>query len=75
MKIGSLNCIAPNVMPVIALAVVLLCGQTDGAAKPTFVITIADDHGVYHSSVYGSSEFQTPNLQEMDDQAIRFDNA
>tara|TARA_R110002073_G_scaffold56905_30_gene144918 strand:+ start:3653 stop:5140 length:1488 start_codon:yes stop_codon:yes gene_type:complete len=45
------------------------------ATPPNFVITIADDHGVYHSSVYGSPEFQTPNLQKMAEQGIRFDNA
>ncbi|WP_186776299.1 sulfatase family protein [Rubripirellula reticaptiva] len=39
------------------------------------MITIADDHGVHHSSVYGSSEFQTPNLQQMAKEGIRFDNA
>ncbi|KLU06907.1 Choline-sulfatase [Rhodopirellula islandica] len=62
-------------MPSIALAIVLLCGSTAMAAKPNFVITIADDHGVHHSSVYGSSEFQTPNLQRMAEEGIRFDNA
>lgn len=45
------------------------------AKPPNFVITIADDHGVHHSSVYGSPEFQTPNLQAMADEGIRFDNA
>ncbi|TWT54809.1 Arylsulfatase [Rubripirellula amarantea] len=46
-----------------------------GAKPPNFVITIADDHGVYHSSVYGSPEFQTPNLQQLAADGIRFDNA
>ncbi|MGB7326006.1 MAG: sulfatase-like hydrolase/transferase [Rubripirellula sp.] len=45
------------------------------AKPPNFVITIADDHGVHHSSVYGSPEFQTPHLQSMADEGIRFDNA
>lgn len=43
--------------------------------SPNFVITIADDHGIYHSSVYGASEFQTPNLQLLAEEGIRFDNA
>ncbi|WP_417739464.1 sulfatase-like hydrolase/transferase [Rosistilla oblonga] len=64
-----------NPTPAIALAIVLVCGGTSLAAKPNFVITIADDHGVYHSSVYGSNEFQTPNLQQMANEGIRFDNA
>lgn len=45
------------------------------AAKPNFVITIADDHGVYHSSPYGAAEIQTPNLQKLAEDGIRFDNA
>ena len=45
------------------------------AQKPNFVITIADDHGVYHSSPYGATEIQTPNLQQLADEGIRFDNA
>lgn len=57
------------------LAIVLLGDSTCFAKKPNFVITIADDHGVYHSSVYGAHEFQTPNLQQMAKEGIRFDNA
>lgn len=45
------------------------------AQKPNFVITIADDHGVYHSSPYGATEIETPNLQRLADEGIRFDNA
>ncbi|QDV22559.1 sulfatase family protein [Aureliella helgolandensis] len=63
----------PRVVPGIALAIMLLCGTTSWAAKPNFVITIADDHGVYHSSVYGAGEIQTPNLQQMANERIRFD--
>ncbi len=59
----------------IVFAIVLMCGQTTIAQKPNFVITIADDHGVHHSSVYGASEIQTPNLQQMAKEGIRFDNA
>jgi len=53
----------------------LFCGQAAVAQKPNFVITIADDHGVHHSSVYGASEIQTPNLEQMAKDGIRFDNA
>lgn len=45
------------------------------AQPPNFVITIADDHGFYHSSVYGSPEFHTPNMQQLAADGIRFDNA
>lgn len=75
MKTLDQYCIRLTPVPAIALAIVLLCGRTSIAAKPNFVITIADDHGVYHSSVYGANEFQTPNLQQMAKEGIRFDNA
>ncbi|MGB7326179.1 MAG: sulfatase-like hydrolase/transferase, partial [Rubripirellula sp.] len=45
------------------------------AQRPNFVITIADDHGYHHSSVYGASEFQTPNMRRLAADGIRFDNA
>ncbi|TWU59254.1 Arylsulfatase [Rubripirellula tenax] len=45
------------------------------AKPPDFVITIADDHGFHHSSVYGSPEFQTPHMQQLAADGIRFDNA
>ncbi|EMI41361.1 sulfatase and gycosyl hydrolase family 43 domain protein [Rhodopirellula sp. SWK7] len=59
----------------IAVALLLAWGNSVFAAKPDFVITIADDHGVYHSSVYGSPEFETPNMQQLAADGMRFDNA
>lgn len=54
----------------------LICLTATGTAqKPNVIITIADDHGVYHSSPYGASEIKTPNLQQLADEGIRFDNA
>jgi len=52
-----------------------LSALTGIAQKPNFVITIADDHGVYHSSPYGAKEIRTPNLQRLANEGIRFDNA
>ncbi|MDN3663982.1 sulfatase [Algibacter miyuki] len=43
--------------------------------KPNLVIIIADDHGVYHSSPYGSTGIKTPHIQKLSDEGIRFDNA
>ena len=62
-------------MIVVVIAFMLICGEASIAQKPNFVITIADDHGVHHSSVYGANEIQTPNLQQMAKDGIRFDNA
>ena len=45
------------------------------ATKPNFVIVIADDHGVYHSTPFGSTIIQTPNMQKLADEGMRFNNA
>lgn len=46
-----------------------------GGDKPNFVIVIADDHGFHHSSVYGSPEFETPNMQSLASEGIHLTNA
>ena len=61
-------------IPSLLLALSISIGL-HAASKPNFVITIADDHGVYHSSPYGADEIQTPNLQKLAEDGIRFDNA
>ncbi len=60
---------------VAAILMLIVSGNLLAEEKPDFVITIADDHGVYHSSPYGAAEFQTPNLQALAEDGIRFDNA
>lgn len=45
------------------------------AEKPNFLIFIGDDHGIEHSSAYGSPEFKTPHMQQFADQGIKFMNA
>lgn len=59
----------------LAIFITLIWASACQAESPNFVITIADDHGVYHSSVYGSPEFQTPHLQQLAKDGMRFDNA
>ncbi|TWU37432.1 sulfatase family protein [Novipirellula artificiosorum] len=49
--------------------------HANGSDKPNFVIIIGDDHGIAHSSPYGLSEYQTPNLQAMAGEGIRLTNA
>ncbi|WP_139959690.1 sulfatase family protein [Flavicella sediminum] len=49
--------------------------STAQVKKPNFVIVIADDHGVFHSTPYGSTIIETPNMQKLADEGIRFDNA
>lgn len=58
-----------------ALILIAIALSAIAAPQPNFVILIGDDHGVYHSSVYGSPEFQTPNMQALADDGIHFTNA
>ncbi|MEM7601427.1 MAG: sulfatase [Verrucomicrobiota bacterium] len=44
-------------------------------SRPNFVAIIADDHGVYHSTVYGSEEQNTPHMQSLADDGMTFDRA
>lgn len=45
------------------------------ADKPNIVAIIADDHGVYHSTVYGSKEQRTPHMQSLADEGMTFSRA
>ncbi len=49
--------------------------QPTTTGKPNFVIVIGDDHGVYHSSAYGSAEYKTPNMKALAEDGIRLTNA
>lgn len=56
-----------------------LCTSSYGLAntnnKPNIVAIIADDHGVYHSTVYGSEEQRTPHMQSLADEGMTFTRA
>lgn len=57
------------------LLVAIAATSAFAADQPNFVVVIADDHGFYHSSVYGSPEFKTPNMQALADEGIHLTNA
>lgn len=42
---------------------------------PDIVVCLGDDHGVYHSTPYGSKMVQTPNMQFLADKGLKFHNA
>lgn len=75
-KMNRINQLSYFMLTVLGILLQLV-SQTHTVAsdKPNFVITIADDHGVYHSSPYGAAEFQTPNLQKLANEGMRFDSA
>jgi arylsulfatase A-like enzyme len=56
------------------LLVAIAVTTATAAEKPNFVIVIGDDHGFYHSSVYGSPEFKTPNMQALADEGMHLTN-
>ncbi|MGK0239242.1 MAG: N-sulfoglucosamine sulfohydrolase, partial [Candidatus Pelagisphaera sp.] len=63
----------------IALKAILLINASEvnssAADRPNIVAIIADDHGVYHSTVYGSREQKTPHMQLLADEGMTFSRA
>ena len=59
-------------LTVIALMINLSASAAD---QPNIVVIIADDHGVYHSTVYGSKEQKTPHMQSLADEGMTFSRA
>ena len=57
----------------LTLAVARLCAA-DGA-KPNLVIFLTDDHSLLDSTVYGSKDVKTPNMQRLAAAGITFDRA
>lgn len=59
------------------ITILLTVGATSllAQSKPNIVVVIADDHGVYHSTVYGSKEQKTPHMQSLANEGITFSRA
>src|ERR1044071_6090781 len=45
------------------------------AAKPNLVIFLTDDHSLLDSTVYGSKDVKTPNMQRIANAGLTFDRA
>ena len=50
----------------------LSAASPDGGAKPNITYILADDLGYADLSVYGQTDFQTPHLERLARQGIRF---
>ncbi len=59
----------------LCIVLAILCGHSAHAAKKMNVLFIAADDMNCDLSVYGNSQVQTPNLQRLAKQGVRFDNA
>ena len=52
-----------------------LCYGDEPPARPNMVVFLSDDHTWRDSSVYGSPDIETPNMQRLADAGMTFDNA
>jgi uncharacterized sulfatase len=57
------------------LSLCLPCPADDGARPPNILIAITDDHSWAHTSAQGSTFVDTPNIDRISEQGLRFNNA
>lgn len=48
------------------------CGSVTGANKPNLIFILVDDQGYYDLGCYGGTEFDTPRIDRMAQEGIRF---
>ena len=53
---------------------ILTLSCLEAREQPNFVVMIVDDLGRQDVGVYGSSLYQTPNIDQMANEGMRFDN-
>ena len=49
--------------------------SSSNAKRPTIVVFLADDHGYFDSTVYGSTDVRTPSMQKLSEDGLTFTNA
>lgn len=59
----------------VAAMAVLMSVATAHAEQPNIIVVLTDDQGWMDASVYGSEFYQTPNLDRLAAQGVRFTNA
>ena len=57
------------------LTALLLLSATVAEGRPDLVVFLSDDHTCVDSSVYGSTEFPTPNMRRLADAGLTFEQA
>ncbi len=62
-----------------SLVVAILCRGVlraeSASSRPNMVLFLSDDHTWRDSSVYGSPDVETPNMQRLADAGMTFDRA
>ncbi|MCP5113060.1 MAG: sulfatase-like hydrolase/transferase, partial [bacterium] len=56
------------------LLLILLTG-CGPSGPPNFVLILTDDMGLHDTGVYGSSFYETPNIDRLASEGMRFTNA
>jgi arylsulfatase A-like enzyme len=65
----------PRFLPAIALAATLLIARAASAGPPNIIFILADDLGWRDLGCYGSAFYETPNLDKLAAQGVRFTGA
>ena len=59
--------------PCFPLAILcLLCGSLSADEKPNVIVIMADDMGYGDLSCYGAHNFETPNIDQLAAEGVRF---
>lgn len=70
-----LNVIALAMVALVALQVSCAAGALTAAERPNIVVFLSDDHSRDDSSVYGSTDIDTPNMQRLASAGMTFNRA
>lgn len=62
-------------LPLLGATLLAACTALAGAPRPNFVLLLADDHGQQAASCYGSTLVQTPHLDRLAREGVRFTEA
>src|SRR5688572_20567857 len=59
----------------VSICTVSICAEEPTATRPNIVVFLTDDHSVLDSTVYGSDDVRTPNMQRLAERGLSFERA
>src|SRR5882762_6313462 len=65
----------PRLFSVLVTVIVAVHGFAADSSRPNLVLFLSDDHGLLDSTVYGSKDVRTPNMQRLANAGLTFDRA